>query len=411
MHESGAVKCEAVPGASEAYLVPRPFDDARRIALTDEHVCVLRDGAEVSCWGLDDSGVGKPPPSSGDAVTHGDLEGRDVVAGLGFTCVLGAEGQVTCWGDGLLDAELFTEEELTNGDYPRYTWPDVRAVEIAAGELHACARTEGGRVICMGENGIGQLGDGTTDRRPTPVEATQLEGATELAIGTNVTCAVVAERLRCVGDGSGGAFDGRRSPLRWAKVFTGARDLFLDRSGHRVCAIDEQDRVQCVGDDEGGGLVEAIRRRLPEGMPTAVRAIARLDGHRCTLVASGGALDCGDRPNAPPARRAVAQVAGGSRTLCVRHRDGEVACHGTSAGGSPVVSGGGWQTLEAYAGATEIAVDDLGSALCAVFRTGRVACRGMEIGDLSQLRNAESLAMSTGALCVATRDHQVHCIR
>lgn len=410
VHEFGEVKCTGVPGASEVYLVPQRFDDARRVALTDEHVCVLRDGGEVSCWGLDEAGVGGAIDGASDVVTQGELDGRDLVAGLGFTCVLGTEGQVTCWGDGLLDFDLFTDEQLEDDPQPHYVWPDLRAVELAAGELHGCARTEEGRVVCMGENGIGQLGDGTTERRTTPTEATELEGASAIALGSNASCAVVEARLRCVGDGTGGALDGRKSPPRWARVFTGARDLFLDRSGHRVCAIDEQDRVECVGDDTGGGLVEAIRRRLPEGMPADVRATARLDGHRCSLDASG-TLDCGSRPNAPAGRRAVAELAGGSRTLCARHRDGTVACIGTRTGGSPVVNGEGWQTLDAYAGATAIAVDDLGSALCTVFRSGRVACRGMETGDLAQLRSAESLAMSTGALCVVTAQNQLHCIR
>ncbi|MBO6938403.1 MAG: hypothetical protein JJ863_25770 [Deltaproteobacteria bacterium] len=408
--ESGAVDCAGIEPETEVFSVPHRFDDARRIALTDDHVCVLRDGGEVSCWGLDEAGVGLSPARTDAILTHRDLPGTDIIAGLGFTCVLGTEGQVTCWGDGLLDVDLFTDEEYERTEYPHYTWPDVQAVQIEAGELHACARTEGGRVICMGENEIGQLGDGSTRRRPTPVEADQLEGARSIVLGTNTTCAVIESGLRCVGDGSGGAFDGSKSPPRWARVFTGARDVFLDRSGHRVCAIDEQDRARCVGHDRDGGLLEAIRRRLPEGMAATSRAMASIDGHHCTLD-TAGTLDCGSRRNAPPSRRNVAQVVSGSRTLCVRHQNGDVACLPTRTGSSPVVSGEGWQTIDAYAGATEIAVDDLGSALCAVFRSGRVACRGLDVAPLAQVRNATTLTMSTGAVCVATRDEKALCVR
>lgn len=407
--EDGSVRCDHMDTDPAAFTVPQRFDDARRVALTDEHVCVLRDGGEVSCWGLDDAGVGASPARTDRAHTHRGLDGTDLIAGLGYTCVLGREGQVTCWGDGLLDVDLFDDEVYDDTEYPRYTWPEVEAVELGAGELHACARTAGGRVICMGENAIGQLGDGSTRRRPTPVVADQLAGASALAVGTSATCAVVEGRLRCVGDGSGGAFDGRKSPARWARVFTGARELFMDGSGRRVCAIDERDRVECVGRDHEGGLLEAIRRRLPDGLTPTTRAVARFEGHRCTLDAAG-TLDCGSRANAPPARRDVAAVAGGSRTLCVRHRDGEVACHGGSSGG-PIVSEPGWQVLDAYAGATEIAVDDLGSSLCAVFRSGRVACRGIDATPLAQVRNATSLAMTTGALCVVTADEQALCVR
>jgi alpha-tubulin suppressor-like RCC1 family protein len=46
------------------------------------------------------------------------------------------------------------------------------AVELTAGFNHTCARLSDGTLRCWGYNGNGQLGDGTTTNRTTPVIAT-----------------------------------------------------------------------------------------------------------------------------------------------------------------------------------------------------------------------------------------------
>src|SRR5262245_3789774 len=40
---------------------------------------------------------------------------------------------------------------------------------IAAGSAHTCMRFEDGTLRCWGQNEAGQLGDGTTTNRPSPV--------------------------------------------------------------------------------------------------------------------------------------------------------------------------------------------------------------------------------------------------
>ncbi|MCA1481771.1 RCC1 domain-containing protein, partial [Bradyrhizobium sp. NBAIM08] len=76
---------------------------------------------------------------------------------------------------------------------------------LAVADHHACAVIGSQReVYCWGDNRHGQLGDGGTAARATPV-ATGLVGVTRLTAGGSHTCAVTADgSLWCWGRGRDG---------------------------------------------------------------------------------------------------------------------------------------------------------------------------------------------------------------
>lgn len=74
--------------------------------------------------------------------------------------------------------------------------------ELSRGHVADYRRTVSwatGKVLCAGENALGQLGDGSKNNARTAVEVIGISGVQAITAGHWHTCAVVADGIRCWG--------------------------------------------------------------------------------------------------------------------------------------------------------------------------------------------------------------------
>ena len=148
------------------------------------NTCVVLDGGDVKCWGLNNTHiispfvpgmpvVGSEPGTMGDnlpSLDLGDEKAIKVAVGFDHACIVLEGGSARCWGG--------NSRGIMGSDVP---WPweggplkDVPNLDFGAGEqvkqlatsyTHACVLLVSGRVKCWGDNGAGGLGYGDMEDR------------------------------------------------------------------------------------------------------------------------------------------------------------------------------------------------------------------------------------------------------
>jgi alpha-tubulin suppressor-like RCC1 family protein len=324
----------AVGHSSRAVLVQNttgtgPLTGVTQLSASYTGSCALLANRRVVCWGGNGQGQrgvgtsaaqGVQPTLVRNPTNTGPLTGVESIASSSgdFVCAVLVNGQARCWGDngsGQLGRGTVTDKETLPGVVRAVggAGPLTGITSLSLGSRHACARLDNGQVRCWGDNGWGQLGDGTeTDRsRPVPVRppagAGALTGVASVGLGDTHSCAVLTSgQARCwgdnadgqVGDGTG---DDRRRPVA-VRTVSGAGALTgvvaIDGGLDHTCARVTGGQVRCWGTDSDGelgngpggasGRPVVVRAVSGAGPLTGVTALGSGDHHTCALVSGGG---------------------------------------------------------------------------------------------------------------------------
>jgi alpha-tubulin suppressor-like RCC1 family protein len=270
------------------------------------HACAIAEGGGVKCWGLNHAGqVGDDGPM-GWRTEPVDVKGlgagmAGVAAGGAHSCALTNGGGVKCWGannHGQVGLPAVYATSSTPVDLP---WLASSVSSVVAGGEHGCAILTGGVVRCWGSNASGQLGNGSVVDSATPTTVAGLGGGIAMvAAGRSHTCALSASGgIRCWGANDKGQLGDGSTAERWSPVkVTGLESgvTAIATGDSHTCAVTASGRAQCWGANHDGQLGDGTLVDKPapvdvKGLPHPVKAIAAGGAHTCAL-ATGGAVHC-----------------------------------------------------------------------------------------------------------------------
>ena len=120
------------------------------------------------CWDVEEYCTGESSDCPPDD-ENGPIYGISAIsAGDSHTCAFTTTGGVKCWGDN--EHGQLGDGTTTNKTTPvNVTGLSSGVIAISAGGHHTCALLNTGEVKCWGYNEHGQLGDGTNTEQPLPV--------------------------------------------------------------------------------------------------------------------------------------------------------------------------------------------------------------------------------------------------
>jgi alpha-tubulin suppressor-like RCC1 family protein len=265
--------------------------DVVELDVGGRHACVVTAAGGAKCWGDNTNGILGDGTSTGRAWASdvtGLASGVATVAvskawdgldpGVAHSCALMTSGAVHCWGDNSLG-------QLGIGTATGFSTTPAApvllggtAIAISAGWAHTCALMSDGGVRCWGANARGQLGDGTTADRSTPVAVAGLTGMVQVAAGPSHTCSMApAGTVKCWGANGNGALG--NGTTNSSSVPVGVAGL-----AGAASAI------------TAGGTFEYICTQISFAVTCSRTATGNIweGGHSCALLAAGGVQCWGD---------------------------------------------------------------------------------------------------------------------
>jgi alpha-tubulin suppressor-like RCC1 family protein len=279
--------------------------------------CALMSDRTVQCWGDNSNGelgIGNtspdtcsnsenpynvpcskhPIPVTGLSGPVAAITGGDAL----HVCALLSNKTVQCWG---YNANGQLGDGTTTGRSTPVAVSGLGGVTaIAAGEFHSCATLSGGGVQCWGSNASGQLGNGTTSNSstPTPVTVLGVAGATTVSGGSNHSCALLSGgAVECWGDNSHGQIgNGTTTSSRVGAVaLYGINPVAVTAGRWQTCSLMPSGGVQCWGDNTEGELgIGTIGAQYSTTTPATVSglsgvatAISGAWTHECALLSDG----------------------------------------------------------------------------------------------------------------------------
>lgn len=280
---SGAVKCwgandqgQLGNGTTASSSVPvdvKGLDNVASVSAGAMHTCAVTTAGAVWCWGRNDfgetTGTGKSGTVSEPVQVAGLASGmRAVSTGGNFSCAVGTDGGVRCWGDNQV-GYLGDGTTTKRTSVVQVAGLSSGVEAISSGGDHTCVLTTVGAAKCWGFNRFGQLGNGSKTNSASPVDVVSTVAYSAISGGALHTCAVTTSgAVQCWGMRNQGQVglqpntaDSAQTTPRAVGTLSKGMSAVTSGQSH-TCARTTNGDVKCWGDGSGTLLGLGVKARI-----------------------------------------------------------------------------------------------------------------------------------------------------
>lgn len=239
------------------------------LALGSKHSCGIADTGDAYCWGagadgrLGDGGISDRTTPSLVAKPGGVSSFIYITAGDRHSCAIGNNGNSYCWGTGA-NGRLGTGNTTNQTTPAMVTLPaGVTFVSISAGETHSCAIGDNRNAYCWGSGDNGRLGNGSLAEQTEPVLVQNTDGMVGfrmVSAGKSHSCAMgINDKAYCWGLGGSGQLGNGVTAQRYTPIEVIGPDglrgfVSLSAGDEHTCAIGSDGWLYCWGTGVSGRL-------------------------------------------------------------------------------------------------------------------------------------------------------------
>jgi alpha-tubulin suppressor-like RCC1 family protein len=231
------------------------------------HACSVLQDRSVVCWGDWHGGrLGHlwsyaQPEYLLDAADL-PISAEQVSAGVDHTCAVTSDQRVLCWGDNQLGQLGYPRDhDFGNGLYYRSQADEVPGLigitHVEAGAYHTCATDLQQRLWCWGNNEFGELGRADRDNAHVPALVDGVPAARSVSAGTLNTCIVAeadAGAVWCWGSRGPGFMGMPLDGAQTAPVMLGTSGARGLSAAETLCLLSDLGVVRCVGINDYGQI-------------------------------------------------------------------------------------------------------------------------------------------------------------